>query len=90
MKTIWKYEIKAEDIQEIEMPVGSQILCVQTQREKPCIWILTDTETKDAETRKFFTIGTGHDFYQEQDNCKYIGSFQLHDGLLVFHLFELI
>lgn len=39
---IWKYELKLDDCQEIEMPVASQLLTVQAQHGKPMLWALVD------------------------------------------------
>ena len=35
MEKIYKYPLALEDKQTIEMPIGSQILCVQTQFNQP-------------------------------------------------------
>jgi hypothetical protein len=82
---VFKYEIKSDDSCEIIMEAGAEILCVQTQNEHPFIWVLTE-EDGPLEKRKFKLYGTGHDIYEEK--FKYIGTFQLAKGSLVFHLFE--
>lgn len=90
MKTIWKQQLQAIDVQTVDMPVGSQILCVQAQREQPCIWFINpDSVSADTEQRTFRIIGTGHKFDIEPKDL-YIGTFQLHGGDLVFHVFEII
>jgi hypothetical protein len=35
-------------VQEIEMPIGAEILCIQTQNEKPCIWAKVDENSKNS------------------------------------------
>lgn len=88
MKSIWKYELSFTDEQDVKMPVGAKILCVQTQGSVPCIWAIVDTsKSKDQyELRKFIIHGTGHVCICEHH--EYIGTFQLNNGSLVFHLFE--
>lgn len=85
-KVIWKFPFTVTDSIRISMPIDAEILAVQTQSNQPCIWALVNAEHK-KEDRYFQVIGTGHPI--ESDPGKYIGTFQLHNGGLVFHLFEL-
>jgi len=88
IKTIWKFEMEVTDIQEIALPIGAEILSVQAQREQPCLWVLVDPEA-EKELRTFETFGTGHHvFYDMGVERKHIGTYQLKDGALVFHVFE--
>jgi hypothetical protein len=85
MKTIYKYKLDVTDMQTVSMPIGSKILNLNTQQEVPCIWALIDTDN-EIEDRKFSIYGTGHECrpcYEE-----YIGTFQIKQGFLVFHVFE--
>ena len=84
-KTIWKSEFPVQDRFELRMPAKAEILDVQAQRNIPCIWYTCDPDN-DNENRKFLLVGTGHPMTHEK--VSYIGSFQLFDGDLVFHLFE--
>lgn len=87
MKTIWKYELETMDVRVVEMPVGAEILTVQEQRGKLCLWALVDPEA-DKERRVFCIHGTGHPVSTVALK-KYIGTYQLMEGALVFHVFEL-
>jgi len=83
MKTIWKYDINPYS--KLKIPKGAEILSVQCQKDKSCIWVLVDP-SNEKELRVFRGYGTGHEL---PDNPgKFIGTFQLFDGDLVFHLFE--
>lgn len=84
MRTIYKYVLQVTDLQNVEMPKGAQILCVQVQYGFPCIWALVDPD-KPTETRSVITIGTGHNFNQE--DYAYVGTYQLQEGKLVFHVY---
>lgn len=86
MKTIWKYELQTTDEQSVEMPFGAEILTVQEQFDKPCIWCLVDSDAKKA-LRQIRIIGTGHPIEQEFDG-KYVGTYQVYSGSGVFHLFD--
>jgi|GEM_PF-501882 len=93
---VWKYPVRIEDYFEIEMPKGAKILYVATQSESAWLWALCDTGETAAEVRRFRLAGTGHSiqcgFFSQQPTYHhrptYLGSFQLHGGALVFHLFE--
>lgn len=87
-KSIWKFQIETTDTQSIQMPIGSEILCVQTQNGKPCIWAMVDPE-KQKEFRNLEIFGTGHTINDKIDRI-YIGTYQLNGGALVFHVFERI
>jgi len=71
--------------QKIPMPDGSLILSVQVQNGIPCVWAMVDTG-KPKIARTFVIIGTGQ--LCDMDSLKLIGTFQLFEGELVFHLFE--
>jgi hypothetical protein len=89
-RTIWKYEIGVEDVQYIPMPKGAQILAVQAQQQLPCLWALVDPEKKhETETRIIETFGTGHEIDDAPPVMRnYVGTYQLHGGALVWHIFE--
>lgn len=88
MKKIYRYKFEVTCKIVIEMPVGTEILTVQTKRGSPCIWALIDPETTNLEKRHFYIFGTGHEINHDVNQLHYIGPFQIYDGDLVFHLFE--
>lgn len=87
MNTIWKFDVPATDTFTLEMPRGAKVLSVHSQGEKVCMWAeVSPGEPK--ELRTFRTYGTGHDISGDE-NRSFIGTFLLHGGAFVFHLFEL-
>lgn len=89
-KTISKYKFEINDNVYIEMPLDYEILSVQVQNGIPCIWALVDAGNA-RERRRFEIFGTGHPIEcNSRIERKFIGTFQLNDGILVFHLFERI
>ena len=83
--TVYKYELWIDDFVSIQMPVGAEVLHVDVQRGQPCIWARVDP-TAGPERRIFRVARTGHPL--DPAIGPHIGSFQMHDGELVFHVFE--
>lgn len=86
MKRIFKYQLLIIDEHEVEMPEGAEILCVQVQNDQPAIWAIVDDE-KPMKNRVFRIVGTGRSI--DFDTQNYIGTVQLLDGNLIFHVFEI-
>ena len=89
-KSIWKFKLSLDEQQIIKMPEGAEILTIQSQGNVPCIWALVEPDAP-KENRCFEIIGTG-DFitFENEIQKKYINTFQLHGGALIFHVFEII
>ena len=83
---IWKYELAMVDEQFVAMPIGAEVLTVQTQHNRLCVWAQVDP-TKHPELRRFVILGTGNP-YEHRDGMRYIGTVQTHGGSLVWHVFE--
>ena len=86
---IWKFPFDVTADVSVEMPFGAKVLTVQVQNGIPCLWALVEPrntmpKTSDG-TTKFRIVGTGHEF---DGQGEYVGTFQLMDGALVFHVFE--
>ena len=86
MKTIWKFPLRVDDEQVIEIPMQAQTLPIQMQRGIPCFWALVDTAWPRVRA-KIYTVGTGHSITFDVYATNYLGSYQLADGGLVFHVF---
>lgn len=87
MKSVYKYPVSSDDYFQLDMPYGAEILSVQVQQGNPYIWALVDKKEDLMVTRKFRLARTGHPI--SETNLSFIGTFQLDDGYLVFHLFEI-
>ena len=88
MSVIYKYQLLNSPIVELEIPEGAEILCVQTQREVPCMWVRVDKEAPLVK-RKFRSVATGCDFNSDEVG-DYIGTIQSAGEHLVFHIFEVV
>jgi hypothetical protein len=86
-KTVYKYDLETAPGY-LALPAGAKVLCVQTQQETPRLWVLVDPNpNRAAVIRRFVIVGTGHTVTDEHAVWDYIGTFQLHAGTLVFHVF---
>jgi hypothetical protein len=85
MKTIWKFPLDIEDKVRIPLPIGAEFLSVQVQNETLCLWALVDPDAE--KTMRYLSVyGTGHKI--PDDPGRYISTFQMLGGRLVFHAFE--
>lgn len=87
--TIFKYPINVGQTR-ICLPIGAEVLCVQTQNDEPYIWASVERDAKQFKNRNFVVYGTGHSFGHNQEPVVYIGTFQLDNGQFVGHLFEML
>jgi hypothetical protein len=85
MKSIWKFPLRVEDEQEVMMPYGAEILCVQVQNGVPCLWAEVES-TNTAQARIIRTRGTGHPFVGKHG--EYVGTYQLDDGAFLGHVYD--
>lgn len=85
MKTIWKFPLEVTDEQVVTVPMISKFLCVQVQNERPCLWALVDPKSRMIGVQ-VCVYGTGNPVPDNPGN--YVGTFQLADGALVFHVFS--
>ncbi len=86
MSRIYKYPLQINDAIAVELPAGSVPLCVQMQGDTPCLWATVDPDTERTEQRVFRIAGTGHDLGAVG---RYLNTFQMFGGGLVFHVFEM-
>ncbi len=88
MKTIWKFTLLPQSQIELQIPEGFEALSVQTQNGVPQLWCLVDPEA-EPHWAVFYIYGTGHDV-TARGPIKFIGTFQLPDEGLVFHVFQAV
>jgi hypothetical protein len=83
-RAVWKFEIPIQDRFELQMPAGAEIVHVEVQAGNACLWALVEPE-RGAELRVFYLRGTGR---RVEPGLRHLGSFLLHRGEFVGHLFE--
>ena len=83
---VYKYELEITDEQIIRLPFASEILTIQMQGDKCCLWALVDPRN-ELDERTICIYGTGNPI-QNEIRLKYISTFQIPQLGLVFHAFE--
>lgn len=86
MRHIWKYPV-GTDYFSVRMPGGARVLSVDVQDGAVFMWALVDPDDFE-EAREFVTFGPAHPLPDDAEDFDFIGTFLLHGGGLVFHLFE--
>ena len=86
MQTIYKYPLTQTQKQTLSLPEFYEILTVQGQDNRPCLWALVDPSMPRVNV-EIAIYGTGDNIYVE--DLRYISTFQIHGGALVFHAFEI-
>jgi len=84
---IWKWTLSVLDVQTVQMPKGAQVLSVQVQDGEPQLWAMVD-EQAPTEPRTFATYGTGHPLPDVANHGRFVSTYQMHSGRLVFHVFD--
>ena len=89
-KIIYKYPLTITREQLVTLPAGAEILTVQLQGGRPHLWALVNIDNEPL-NRCIEIFGTGERIeYGLGMRRKYISTFQLQHGKLIFHAFEYI
>lgn len=86
IKTIYKYELGLVDKQELKLPCNAQILSLQFQCGKLCLWALVAPQEERMLPYTFFIYGTGH-LVTAGHHDNYLGTVQHDSGMLIWHVF---
>ena len=86
---VFKWKLPAASHFELTLPRGARLLTVQEQRGELMLWALVDPEAP-TETRDFRIAGTGHLIDEDANTLRYVGTVQMSNGSLVWHVFEIV
>ena len=87
MKAIWKYPLKIESKQTLEMPgTGPKLLSVQMQAGVPCLWAVVEPNSEQKSVVVIDIVGTGHILEEDDTERYFLGTVQ--QGGLVWHVFR--
>jgi hypothetical protein len=87
---IWKYPLRVDDEQQVDMPIGAKVLSVGVQHGTLCVWALVDPTSKETTPRTFWIFGTGHAFpktWSTGNMAAFVGTVMMSNGFLVWHVF---
>lgn len=84
MRQIWKFPLQETDTQTLEIPQGYEVLSVDVQQGTPCLWVSVIPANPKTDV-VVHTVGTGHAYHLPDQ--KFIGTYFMHGGALVWHVF---
>lgn len=82
MRTIWKYKLSWQPIQNIEVPKNAKFLKVDNQFDYITLWYEVESEEK-VTSIPIWIVGTGHEIPEEA--TKYLGTALVGD--YVWHIY---
>jgi hypothetical protein len=85
VSAIWKFPLRVDDVQVIDVPLGARPLTVRVQGDEVCLWALVELEHPPAKMTVRIA-GTGH-VRTDLLASEYVDTFYLDGGALVFHVF---
>lgn len=83
MIAVYKYTIQLTDEQMLNLPLGAEPLHIATQGDQLCLWCRVHTD-RPSRPRRVRIVETGHPV---DDASRYVGTFDIDNYLLVFHVF---
>ena len=83
-RMIWKFPLKTDGHQPVEMPNGAILLTVAEQFGAIWLWAEVDPDEPKV-NRNIFVYATGHAI--PDDPGEFVGSVLLLGGSLVFHIY---
>jgi hypothetical protein len=87
MKTVWKFPLETVSAQTVKIPLPAKVLTVQPQGDGVCLWAEVSPELEKVKV-DILIAGTGHELPDKP--MRYINTFQLLNGTLVFHAYEML
>lgn len=85
--TIWKYILNAGQVNNIDIPLGAEVLSVETQGDDIVLYALVNSVEKSKQQIEVRAYGTGHDIDVNLSDYNFLGTAKLHNGSLMFHVF---
>lgn len=82
MKSIWKYPLAVQDLQEVEAPSDFEPISAQMQNGVLCVWAMV-TPSLPVERHQVWIVGTGRSFVAT--GLRFVATVQVGMGL-VFHV----
>lgn len=90
MRRIFKYPLVITDEQEVELPVGAEVISALNQRGQLVLYAIVDDSVSKTEKRIVRIFGTGHvvDVYHGSNSeYDFIGTVSMMNDELIWHVF---
>ncbi len=85
---IYKTILDVLTVQEIELPVGSQILSAKQQYDNICLWYKLNPSITEKETYRVYVVPTGQEV---SEDTIFLNTILMYSDTVVLHVFiELI
>lgn len=92
MKTVWKFPLYIDDVQDVEMPEGAEVLSVQewpgAELGAPLVMYALVDDDAFKVRRRFRIVGTGNPADDLLPLDRFLGSVITAGGALVWHVWE--
>ena len=87
--TIWKWVLKPESVQKIEIPDGTNLISAgyTPWNEEVCVWGEVPNQKAEKITRFIVIVGTGHDL-PSTNRKKFLGTVVIPNLGLVWHVYD--
>ena len=86
MRTIYKYPLEITDIQYINIPESYEILSVKVQNDIPVLYAIVE-DSRESRSVGIVMKGTGHPFNENVGVEDFVGTININQGNLMFHIF---
>lgn len=84
MSEVWKFTLRIDDQQAVEMPEGAELLHVHEQYGSLALWALVIPTGQRTVSREILIRGTGTPIWTQP----YVGTAVCAHGALVWHVFD--
>ena len=85
--SVWKYTLEVKGSQTIALPLGAEVISVDTQEQDIVVYALVNTKEDQKQDVEVLVYGTGHEINLNITDYKFLGTAKLNNGLLMFHVF---
>lgn len=87
MYSVWKFTLKADETQVLELPLNAKLLSTETQGDDIVVYALVNTEETEKEYKDIRVYGTGHKIPDVITEYNFLGTAKLYNGSIMFHVF---
>ncbi|MDA1675578.1 DUF7352 domain-containing protein [Bacillus cereus group sp. TH152-1LC] len=87
MYSVWKFALKTQETQVLEVPLDAQILSTETQGDDIVVYAMVNTEQTEKEYKDVRVYGTGVPIPDVITEYNFLGTAKFNNGSMMFHVF---